>query len=660
LLRLRPYKTLENKIDGAVVMLVDVDAIKRAHAYTESVVATVREPLLVLDKDLRVRTASRAFYERFRTTPEDTENRLLFEMGGQWANPELRRLLEEVLSRDNQVKDFAVEHQFEGIGTRTMRLNARRLIQAADQAPLILLAVEDVTESEAAAKALRDSEQRLRFIMDSMPQKIFTATPNGDLDYFNPVWAQFTGLSFEQIKGWGWKHFIHPGDVEESVRRWQHSINTGKPFQFEHRFRRADGEYRWHLSRAQAMRDVEGKVVMWVGSNTDIHEQRETASQLRQYAADLAESDRRKTEFLAMLAHELRNPLAPIRNALQIMELKNGDEKAVQSASRMMERQIGLVVRLVDDLLDVSRISRGKIELRRRQIELASVIRHAVETSRPAMESAKHVLTVTLPPQPVYLNGDPARLAQVVGNLLNNACKFTNTGGHIWLTVERKVEQAAIRVRDTGIGIAADQLPRIFDMFTQVDTSLERSAGGLGIGLTLVKNLVEMHGGTVEVYSAGVGQGSEFVVHLPILAETHEPPPPEPTAREPPPTTARRILVVDDNWDSAESLAMLLKLTGNETYTAQDGLEAVEAAATFRPEVVLLDIGLPKLNGYDAARKIRERPWGKSMVLVALTGWGQQEDRQKSKAAGFDGHLVKPVDHAALMRLLAELLPTPT
>jgi len=387
--------------------------------------------------------------------------------------------------------------------------------------------------------------------------------------------------------------------------------------------------------------------------------------ELEETNARLAKGDRRKNEFLAMLAHELRNPLAPIRNALQIMRLTASQERqrpedeAVQSASAMMERQVGQMVRLVDDLLDVSRISRGTIELRRGRIELASAVHHAVEAIRPQCQSMDHALTVTLPPKPIFLNADPTRLAQVVGNLLNNACKFTDKGGQIWLTVEREGKQAVIRVRDNGIGITTDQLPRIFEMFVQIDTSLERSVGGLGIGLTLVKNLVEMHDGTVEVHSAGVGQGSEFVVRLPIVVEPPKPPAPKPTVSEPPPTTARRILVVDDNRDSAMSLAMVLKLTGHETHTAYDGLEAVEAAATFRPDVVLLDIGLPKLNGYDACRKIREQPWGKGMVLIALTGWGQDEDRRKSQEAGFDAHLVKPVDHAALTKLLAELRPTP-
>ena len=380
--------------------------------------------------------------------------------------------------------------------------------------------------------------------------------------------------------------------------------------------------------------------------------------------ARLAKADRRKNEFLAMLAHELRNPLAPICNALQIMRLtasrerQRPEDEAVQSASAMMERQVGQMVRLVDDLLDVSRISQGKIELRSGRIDLASVVHHAVEAIRPQCKSMDHALTVTLPPKPIFLNADPTRLAQVVGNLLNNASKFTDKGGQIWLTVEREGKQAVIRVRDNGIGIAAEQLPRIFEMFVQLDTSLERSVSGLGIGLTLVKNLVEMHDGTVEVHSAGVGQGSELVVRLPIVVEPPKPPPPEPTVSEPTTMITRRILVVDDNRDSAESLAMLLKLTGHETHTAYDGLEAVAAAATFRPEVVLLDIGLPKLNGYDACRKIREQPWGKGMALIALTGWGQDEDRRKSQEAGFDGHLVKPIDHATLTKLLAELRPT--
>ena len=376
----------------------------------------------------------------------------------------------------------------------------------------------------------------------------------------------------------------------------------------------------------------------------------------RQRAEDaLQTADRRKSEFLAMLAHELRNPLAAICNALQITRLTGGDAEAVQSAHDMMERQVGQMVRLVDDLLDVSRISRGTIQLRSGRVELASVVNHAVEAARPTYERRGIQLAVALPRKPLCVHGDPTRLTQVVGNLLSNACKFTETGGDVRLTVGRDGEQAVIRVQDTGIGIAADQIPRIFEMFRQIDTSLERTESGLGIGLTLVRELVEKHGGTIEAHSAGIGQGSEFVVRLPIVVETPQPPPPEPTVCGPTTTIARRILVVDDNHESAESLALLLKLTGSMTHTAYDGLEAVEAAATFQPDAVLLDIGLPKMNGYEVARKIREQPWGKKMVLVALTGWGQDEDRRHSTEAGFNHHLVKPVDLAALRELLADI-----
>ena len=322
------------------------------------------------------------------------------------------------------------------------------------------------------------------------------------------------------------------------------------------------------------------------------------------------------------------------------------------------------MVRLVDDLLDAGRISRGKIELRRELIELSSVVYHVVDAVRPISEHREQALTVTLPRLPVYLDADPTRLGQIIGNLLNNACKFTERGGHIWLTVEREEESGAdraegasarfaphvvIRVRDTGIGIAADQHGHVFEMFTQVDTSLERSLTGLGIGLTLVRTLTEMHSGTIAVHSAGAGQGSEFVVRLPIALETNSAAVSR-AATQPRPTTPLRILIVDDNHDSADMLATWLQFAGHETFAA------VEAAATLDPDVILLDIGLPVLNGYEAARRIREQQGRKRRpFVVALTGWGQEDDRRRSEEAGFDAHLVKPVDDAVLDRLLAEL-----
>jgi PAS domain S-box-containing protein len=372
---------------------------------------------------------------------------------------------------------------------------------------------------------------------------------------------------------------------------------------------------------------------------------------------DLREADRRKDEFLATLAHELRNPLAPIRNALQILRLAGNSGPIMEQARTMMERQLMQLVRLVDDLLDVSRITRGRVELRKERVELAAVVQSAVETSRPLIEAAGHELMVTLAPEPIHLDADLTRLAQVFSNLLNNAAKYTEQGGHIWLTAERHGGEVVLKVRDTGLGISADMLLKIFEMFTQVDRSLERSRGGLGIGLTLVKRLVEMHGGSVEARSEGPGKGSEFTVRLPVAmaSASHAPQPPKGEGEKTPAPAPRRILVVDDNKDAADSLSMMLSLAGMEARTAYDGLEAVAAAAAFHPDVVLLDIGLPKLNGYEAARRIREQPWGKDMVLVAVTGWGQEEDRRRSQEAGFNAHLVKPVDPVALQQMLAAL-----
>lgn len=323
----------------------------------------------------------------------------------------------------------------------------------------------------------------------------------------------------------------------------------------------------------------------------------------------------------------------------------------------MMERQVAQMVRLIDDLLDVSRITRGKLALRRERVELAAIVNSAVETSRPLIEAAGHELAVTLPPEPVFLEADPTRLSQVFANLLNNAAKFTDHGGRIRLTAERQRSDVVVSVADNGIGIPADRMPHLFEMFSQVTPALERSQGGLGIGLALARGLIDMHGGTIKARSDGGGTGSEFVVRLPLLVRSAARRPTEGGGVEETDGQARRILVVDDLRDSADSLAMLLRLAGHVVHTAHDGLEAVEAAAEFRPEVVLLDIGLPKLNGYEAAQRIREQPWGRRMVLVALTGWGQEEDKRRATAAGFDHHLTKPVDSALLAQVLAESEP---
>ncbi len=371
---------------------------------------------------------------------------------------------------------------------------------------------------------------------------------------------------------------------------------------------------------------------------------------------ELKESDGRKDEFLATLAHELRNPLAPVRSAVQVLRLKGPDQPELRWSRDVIERQVDHLTRLIDDLMDVSRITRNKLELRKQRMELTQVIKGAIESSRPVIEQCGHELLLDLPSEPIYVDGDLVRLAQVFLNLLNNAAKYTERGGRIWLSASRQGDDVVVRVKDNGIGIPLQKLGRLFEMFFQVDRTLERSQGGLGIGLSLVKRLVELHGGKVEAYSEGSGKGSEFIVRLPVILEKVNPA----QSREPSGVgdfkpACRRIIIVDDNRDSADALAMLLQLYGYETDTAYDGLEGVEAAEQLRPDAVLLDIGMPRLNGYDACRRIREKPWGKGLVLIAMTGWGQDEDRRRTKEAGFDAHIVKPVDPTDLIKLLASL-----
>jgi two-component system CheB/CheR fusion protein len=1077
-LRLRPYRTLDHRIDGVVLMLIDVDSMKRAHAQTESIVATLREPLLVLDGDLRVQTASRAFYHVFGAQPGDTVGRLLGELGSrQWDIPDLHRLLEKTLRDDAPLDDYEVEREVPALGKRAMILNARRLIQLSEERPSILLAIEDITarkradevlreserrfreivdalpaavyttdatgrithvnpagvecigrmpelgvdrwspsrklfrpdgsrvspeespmalavaqgrlspgeelilerpdgtrrwvephptplrnaqgqiiggidmllditerkQAESAIKtqnerlhqlweaagvllstddpramlhglvarigpqlgvdgyfdyaleegsdtlrlisssgvadenlhalvrvklgesisggsavarqpiavthiqqsddpktagikalgirayvsnplmsgdrllgtlsfasrskdqfapdelsflqtishyvafayarqqaqgAVRESEERLRFLMDSMPQKIFTATPGGAVDYFNPQWMMYSGLSFEQISDWGWTQLVHPDDLDENVRVWKRAMDTGEPFQHEHRFRRADGEYRWHFSRATPMRDEAGRIVMWVGSNTDVQDikqaevalqdselryrrlfeaakdgilildfasgkivdsnpfmsdllgysqadflgkelweiglyrdkaaneaavqgLRETGylrhehlpleskhgrtvevevvanayrearyrviqcnirditershleEQLKDQAKELSDLHRRKDEFLAMLSHELRNPLAPIADAVRLLGLPRGSQSPIQQkACGIIERQVEQLQHLVDDLLEVSRITTGRIHLRRAQVALHDIVSRAVEAVTPLIEQRKDDLTVSLPPEPIWLWADAARLHQVVVNLLTNAAKFSDDGSRIAVSAALEGEMCVLRVRDSGVSISPELLPHVFELFTQADRSLDRSQGGLGIGLALVKRLTELHGGTVEAHSV-LGEGSEFVVRLPVAKEVEAPVVPPAANAGAPATRALRVLVVDDNADAALMLAMLLEAQGHEVQSAQDGPRALAAALAFHPRVVLLDIGLPGMDGYEVAKKMRLDPACAGMVLVALTGYGQASDRERSRSAGFDHHLVKPADFAKLKEILA-------
>jgi PAS domain S-box-containing protein len=511
----------------------------------------------------------------------------------------------------------------------------------------------DITERKHA------EADRKRFVtlIENSPDFIGICDLNGIPFYVNRAGLDLVGLNgIEEARRTPVRDFFFPEDQSRIVDEFFSSVREKGFGELEVRFRHfKTGAARWMAFKVLMLNDDSGRPSGFATVSQDVTERRWMEDDLRRLAANLSEADRRKDEFLATLAHELRNPLAPIRNALQIMSLSS-QESDKEQARILIERQLEQMVRLVDDLLDVSRITRGKLELRRERLLLSTVIASAVEISRPLIDRMCHELTLSVPQQAIHLDGDLTRLAQVFSNLLNNSAKYMDRGGRIWLTAANEAGWITVSVKDTGIGIDADQLPRLFEMFSQADRSLERSQGGLGIGLALVKRLVEMHGGTVEARSEGRNRGAEFIVRLPLVEETAPLPAAEGRGLEAA-RSALRILIVDDNRDSADSLAMLLKILGNETRTAYDGQEGVDVAGKFRPAVLLLDIGLPKLNGFEACRRIRQEPWARNTVFIALTGWGQEEDRRLSREAGFDHHMVKPVDPQALMKILTSLRP---
>jgi signal transduction histidine kinase/integral membrane sensor domain MASE1/CheY-like chemotaxis protein len=449
----------------------------------------------------------------------------------------------------------------------------------------------------------------------------------------------------------GVRIFANGVEVRPQDAPMQQVARTGKALRnIEHELLFPDGTRKTVYASIAPLFGDDGKVRGVIGSYADFTDRKNAELAVQQ-------ANRRKDEFLATLAHELRNPLAPLANALEVLKLAADDREIQAQTLGMMQRQLGQMIRLIDELLDVSRITRNKLQLRKECLELREAIQSALETTRPLIENRGHELTVALPGEPVHVEADPVRLVQIFTNLLNNAAKFTPNGGHIWLTARTENGNVLVAVRDSGIGIAAEHLSGLFEMFSQVTPALERSQGGLGIGLSLVRGLIELHQGTVEARSEGPNQGSEFIVRLPVLPTQSRSPRQE--SGESKPTAAGptfRLLVVDDNPDTAASLAMMLRLIGHDVRTAPDGPQAIEAAAAFQPNAILLDIGLPRMNGYEVARQIREQTWGKKLLLVAVTGWGQHEDRQRAFDAGFDYHLTKPVKLATLLDLLATSL----
>ena len=523
-----------------------------------------------------------------------------------------------------------------------------------------VLIFRDITERrrwerDEASRLL--AARQLASIVESSDDAIIRKSLDGTIQSWNAGAERVFGFTAEQAVGRHISLIIPPERIAEEDQIIA-SLKAGRRVEhFETERRHSSGTRIWVSLTVSPIVDDDGRVVAASKIARDVTRQREADTErrrmedsLRQLADDLAAADRQKNEFLATLAHELRNPLAPLGNMLEVLKRADGDARTRALAVSTMERQLRQMVRLVDDLLDLNRITHNRLELRKDVLDLGAIVEQAIDASRPMADAASHTISVVMPLVPIQLSADAVRLGQVFGNLLNNACKYTDPAGTITVQVERQGDDAVVTVSDTGAGIPADRLRGIFDMFMQVETSRERSQGGLGIGLTLVRRLTEMHGGSVEAHSDGPGQGSQFVVRLPIVTE-----PRVATQHAPPPVAAadrRRILVVDDNRDAASSLAMLLELDGHLVVTAHDGATAFAAADAQRPQVALLDIGLPVIAGDEVCRRIRQQPWGRGMILVALTGWGQAEDRSRTREAGFDGHLVKPVNYADLVTLL--------
>lgn len=505
-------------------------------------------------------------------------------------------------------------------------------------------------ERAKALEALRQSEEQFRLLGIASSDSIYKMSPD---------WLQMRGLNGKTFladthhPSASWLETYIPLEDQERVQRAiQAACRTQRTFELEHRVRQADGRVGWTFSRAIPVFDGQGVVQEWLGAASDI-------TSRKQAEADLLEADRRKDEFLAMLAHELRNPMATIHSGLQLLTLTVTDE-LTQSTVAMMNRQTNHLVRMLDDLLDVSRISQGKITLKTERVNLVDIAQQTVESLQPLFDQQGKTLSVHLPSLPIELAGDTTRLTQVMTNLLTNSLRYTDDQGKVWLAVGQEQgpegrRQATIQVRDNGIGLAADHLSSIFELFVQADQATARSTGGLGVGLTLVRRLVELHGGRVEAQSQGVGQGSTFTVYLPTLtalAQGTGKVLTEPLGK----AGSWRILVIDDNADAAMILGMLLKRKGYEAYTRTSGQAGIEAAEELQPAAILLDLGMPGLDGYETCRLIRQHSWGRALVIIALTGYGQAEDRQRTKEAGFNGHLVKPVDLAVLTTLLTDLL----
>jgi PAS domain S-box-containing protein len=502
--------------------------------------------------------------------------------------------------------------------------------------------VRDITDHHRVESALRESEQRFATLAEGTSVLLWVTGPEGT-EFVNRAYLDFVGVESDgDLRGYDWSRFVHPADRDEYLNAYQRALATQVRFTAEFRFRRHDGEYRWMRSDATPRFGDDGELEGYVGATVDITERRDAEDALRI-------ADRQKDEFLAMLAHELRNPLAPIRNASEVLALRYAGDPQAAAPIAMLRRQSDHLARLLDDLLDVTRIAQGSVTLKQEPLEIGVVVEQAVETVVSLAEAKAQTLRVQRDAAPLYVSGDRARLVQTLTNVLQNAVKFTGEAGEIVVAVRDAGPDLELSVRDNGIGIAPELVPRVFELFVQSERTPDRAQGGLGIGLSVVKRLVEMHGGAVAVASEGQGRGTTVTIRLPRIE------PPAGEERAPAlASAARRVLVVDDSADAADSLAMLLELEGHEVTTAYSASAALEAAARLHPEVAFIDIGLPQMDGYEVARRLRATENGREIRLVALTGYGQPDDRAEARRAGFDHHLMKPADWESVGAILAQ------
>ena len=619
-----------------------VEELAALSADLQSLMAATQIPTLFLDHELRI--------VRFTPQLNDIFHIRMTDRGRPVSELKARIDYEELQDDANRVLNGLVPVEREIKHASESRWFLTRVLPyhgTDSKLEGVVLTFVDITRRRAAEVAVSETAQRFRALVEASAQMVWTTDPQGSVVEESASWRAFTGQRYEQSKGWGWLDAVHPDDRETVRAAWHEAIRTSGTLISEFRVYHArSGDYRWTAMRAVPF-SHDDQIGGWVGMNIDVSELRAADDALR-------EADRRKDEFLAVLGHELRNPLAPLTTGIQLLRTAAAKPELVQPVQAMMERQLTHLARLVDDLLDLSRISRGQVELRRETIDLRAVIGTAIEVARPILNENGHTFTVKLPAAPIAVDGDFHRLTQVIGNLVSNAAKYTPAGGKIEVIASVEDGRATVRVRDNGFGIPPERIGKLFRMFSQVPEHRVRTGGGgLGIGLALARHLVERHRGTVGVKSEGLGKGSEFTIRLPVTDVPFQTQPEITDWSSTGTALPRRVLVVDDNVDAATGLGMMLELQGHTIQTVHDASAALRAVESFLPDIVLLDIELPGMSGYEVARRIRSKGDGRNITLIALTGRGQQDDKDQARDAGFDEHLTKPVDISVLTTLIS-------